>query len=312
MIVKKLTKCKAIYVVASEELNRKLKKVKANVSYRYYEITHKHITLCFMGITIKELEIKTRFKIRCDYLYNLFIFENDTAMNEYRKNGATQALKLINKYVDIPREPYCEKATRKSDMLTNNIYFKPNVPYTGHFTKFDMNSSEPYFLSELIPSLKAPILELYKKRKYDKYAKTTLVSINGHLRNTHISIYNKVNELLYNEVMRVSKEVFEFSQRTIIPFAVRRDAVIFYSTTEFRPEEIAHIAAINIGNELGQWKFDKEYGTANTFENGLNYHTNMKKIESKHTGTHIASNKAFNDITCIFNAWENKTFEIKE
>lgn len=304
-----MKKYKEIHTIADEKLIKNIPKIQGKVSYSLWKDTPTCKIICVDKFAIEYLGIHTKHKLRYDYFYNLHIWESNDNLIKYKSNAPTKALKLINKHLGT-REPYCEYASRKSDMLINYNDFVADVPYTGYFTQIDMNSAEPYFVACHCPQMRDDIEKLHNKRKIDPHAKLALVSINGNLRNTHISIYNKVNDSLYNEMLRIARNILTASFGKVKPFAIRRDALILYSNDNYTISQICKMCKVKCGTGLGEFKAVQEYGTATPMNNNLNYNTDMKQITTKHTGTHIHCNEYFEMIKLTMTRYNNKSVEI--
>lgn len=305
-----LAKSRTFCVVADAEFNKKLNKVKAGLSYKYYEVKAKMKSVSMFGITLRRLGI-TKRKLRDSYLYTVHIFEDENELMLWKSKAPMQAKKVINKYVKEAREPFKENVKRKSDMEINTEEFPPNRVFKGNWIQIDMNSAEPYYVSKRFPELSGVINQWYAERKFNFNSKQKLVCINGNFRNTHVSAYEWVCESLYSEMQRVARNFMNNSAGTVRVFAVRRDALILWTPWNLGDLQIEMLGGIKLGNGLGEWKVTQEEGNITTSNNILNYSTDMKFIKSKATGSHIDTNEYFKNIEFVFDVINEITINVR-
>lgn len=261
---------KEVHKIYDKDCQEWLKTIGQKVCFNSYDSTAAYVRLRMFGIYLGE-------GYTPGHQYEVYFWRSKEDMTVARAKPGRAAKRLIRKYVKTPDEPvqYPNDKFPKKIHYTKNPVFKSGIEYTGWWAHMDINSAEPYLVTKYLPELKKSIYNMYKRRKKKPRVKLTMTSINGNLRWTHGSIYNRVNQDLYNWVDTTWKECEKLGY---IPIYSRIDALIVAI-----PEEDS-ILPVEEGTRIGQWKIKREYGTIRPGTSSVNFDTNMKLIESKNLG----------------------------
>lgn len=257
-------------LICTEDLLKRLRAFKDQVSVDIYEECAMYKKYILLGMCLNKLLGCKKY--HSSFFYELILFRDKAAMDEYVSNAPTVAKKLINKYIvpTHPEEGYVAGVKRKSDMCNYVL-----GTYEGRFIQLDMNSAEPYVLSLLCPEIEPVVQELYAARRNKAVNKRILNCLNGNLRNTHPSLYLDVCDNLYN-IMQSLRNTMEDAGAEALSF--RRDGMLFWVPDNFV------LPDIGVGNEMGDFKVVGDGHGKIHFYNALNYNSEVPEIDSKNTG----------------------------
>ncbi len=219
--------------------------------------------------------------IRDGYDYELQLFRSKREMDDFVHMSEIRALNIVKRCLkDYEPDDQVSKTSSRYVFPENFMTLEPfegGKSYEGNWIHVDMNSAEPYALTTFVPELVSDIDRLYKmKKKGDKIAKSVLVYISGHTRNTHFWIYKKTKELVHEYMLLVTRMLRDSGAEVL---AIRADAVIARVPDDWEPPQ-----DLEIGDELGQFKITRDKGTITLDEGTNNFMTDMTLIESKNTG----------------------------
>lgn len=274
---------KVVRRVYDEAIEAKLKNHLNKVCYEGHDSNIKYIKVVVFGMTLIELGInkvgnKNNHKpVKPNYQYELYLYGSQEDMDKDTNQAGLIAKRLIRKYVTRPEETFEPSVERPKDFIISDDFME-NSDYTGHWVDIDMNSAEPYYVTQELPELKEVIMQRYGKRHSNPENKLILNAINGNLRNMHVSVYKEVCQKLFDKMGWLWNELLKYG---ITPFALRRDGIL--ALLPFKDCPIP--PSIKISDKLGDFKVKYDYGTIRTSSSEYVYETDMKIIGSKITGT---------------------------
>lgn len=274
---------KTVRIVYDKKYEDLLKPHLNKVCYKGYDSNAKYIKVIVLGTMLKQMGINSvgnshnPIKVKLNYQYNLYLYGSEQDLEKDTNQAGLKAKRLIRKLVNRPLEPFEPNIERPRDFIISND-FKTNTDYTGYWIDIDMNSAEPYYVSQVLPELKNTIYKRYSIRKSFPINKLILNAINGNLRNMYVSKYKEVVNLLFNKMGWLWDELNKYGIR---PFALRRDGIVALLPYENCPLP----DTINISDKIGDFKIKYDYGTIRTTTSNYVYQTDMTIIGSKTTGT---------------------------
>lgn len=277
---------KVVRVVYDEAIEVKLKNHLNKVCYEGHDSNAKYIKVVVFGMTLIELGINkvgnknNRKPVKPNYQYELYLYGSQEDMDKDTNQAGLIAKRLIRKHVTKPEETFEPSVERPKDFIISDDFME-NSDYTGHWVDIDMNSAEPYYVTQELPELKGVIMQRYGKRHSNPENKLILNAINGNLRNIHVSVYKEVCQKLFDKMGWLWDELLKYG---ITPFALRRDGIL--ALLPFKDCPIP--PSIKISDKLGDFKVKYDYGTIRTSSSEYVYETDMKTIGSKITGTTLA------------------------
>lgn len=286
-MVRKNSKLITIYLLLTKSLLFKLKVIeglnilkdsdkreKYNGDKKYFYFRCLGQDLINAGIKIDDL------KIRFEYVYDIYIAEDNNTLVKLKNNPIFRAAECIGHIIPNAEKTEDTKASifDKVNVKTQILYkpFEPHIEYTGYWSKIDINSAYPWAMaiSNKYPNLTKRIINEYELKCNAKTAderqihKDFLVALHGNLNRIYgdlkrLSGEAKEEDMYYkkdhqwylqnikfvDDYLESTKKILEDAGAEVVCKTV--DSLIFRHPKDFEiPKNI------KIGNKLGEYKLE--------------------------------------------------------